>query len=319
MRSSTSRGSNPTPSSVKLPREICSSPWSRLLRTRVMAGCKVEYMPLVLAASRAFLDPLANAHCVAATLGGAQVSSSSSTGRRAGNSGCSPARAWFGPGSRANATIGRAVRLVVRNCARSIPGEADRAAFSTPARFSFCIGEDEEGSAWLHCTSSAASAGTNSVVTLNSMTDAYALYDDASAVPETFLDRLAHLCRCRPVNADAFLGDSRTMLLVVGPEPPPAALRRWMVEGRRSQTTCSRSSRRRTAARIRSTATGFTRRVDPQRAPSSYPRQSAFFWSLPAAKEVISAGRCSLTSPRGIGCCRIGSLRAATQGFNPKT
>jgi hypothetical protein len=53
----------------------------------------------------------------------------------------SGAGAW-GPGSRANATIGRALRLVVRNAARSIPGGADRAGFATPARYSFCFGED---------------------------------------------------------------------------------------------------------------------------------------------------------------------------------
>ena len=54
----------------------------------------------------------------------------------------------MGPGFRANATIGRALRLVVRNVLRSIPHELDRGVFSTPNRYSFCFGEDEEGTSW---------------------------------------------------------------------------------------------------------------------------------------------------------------------------
>jgi hypothetical protein len=183
----------------------------------VMAGCRIEYMPLVLAATRAFLHPLANPHCVAATLAGAsQLVIVNGPARNELGIRCRDGA--FGPGSRANATIGRAIRLIVRNCARSIPGEADRAAFSTPARFTFCIGEDEDASDWIPMHVERGFAPSQSVVTLNSMTDAYGLFDDSSSNPEAFLDRLAHLCRCRPVNTDEYLGDARTMLLVIGPE-----------------------------------------------------------------------------------------------------
>lgn len=183
----------------------------------VMAGCRLEYMPLVLAASRAFLHPLGNAHCVAATLAGASQLVIVN-GPIRGELGILCREGVFGPGSRANATIGRAIRLIVRNNARSIPGESDRAAFSTPARFTFCVGEDEEASDWTPFHVERGFEPTQNVLTLNSMTDAYALFDDASQQPEALLDRLAHLSRCRPVNADEYLGDARTMLLIIGPE-----------------------------------------------------------------------------------------------------
>jgi hypothetical protein len=54
----------------------------------------------------------------------------------------------MGPGCRANATIGRAVRLVIRNVMGAIPGSLDRSCFSSPGRYSFCFGENEEESPW---------------------------------------------------------------------------------------------------------------------------------------------------------------------------
>lgn len=113
----------------------------------VMAGCRSDYMPVVLAAARALLQPDANAHCVTATLAGAaQALIVNGPIRRQldinSGLGC------FGPGWRANATIGRALRLFVRNTLNTVPGALDRGAFSQPARYSFCFGEHEEVSPW---------------------------------------------------------------------------------------------------------------------------------------------------------------------------
>src|SRR5262249_52736122 len=114
----------------------------------VMAGCRADYMPVVVAAVRAHLHEKANCHSTTGTLSGAaQLVIVNGPVRTEldinGRAGC------FGPGWRANATIGRALRLVIRNVCRSIPYFLDRATFSTPARYSFCIGEDEEDSSWL--------------------------------------------------------------------------------------------------------------------------------------------------------------------------
>ena len=56
--------------------------------------------------------------------------------------------ACFGPGCRANASIGRAVRLVIRNVGGLVPGEMDKATLATPGRYSFCFSENESRSPW---------------------------------------------------------------------------------------------------------------------------------------------------------------------------
>jgi hypothetical protein len=183
----------------------------------VMAGCLPAYMPVVFAAVQAHLHRLGNAHCVTATLTGAsQMVIVNGPVRREIGINCGPGA--LGPGTRANATIGRAVRLVVRNCVQSVPGIADRAAYSTPARYSYCVGEDEEATSWDPMHVERGFGRDQSVATLNSMTDAFALFDDRSDVPDALLDRLVHLCRVRPINPDQYLGDERTMVILIGPE-----------------------------------------------------------------------------------------------------
>src|SRR5262249_45685433 len=114
----------------------------------VMAGCKVEYFPVVVAATRALLEEKANFHSTTGTLGGAaHVVIVNGSIRAALEIECG--QGCFGPGFRANATIGRAVRLVIRNVGYSIPGLLDRGTFSTPLRYSFCFGENEEDSPWV--------------------------------------------------------------------------------------------------------------------------------------------------------------------------
>ena len=54
----------------------------------------------------------------------------------------------YGPGFRANATIGRAVRLLLLNIAGASPGLGDRATQGTPAKFALCLAENEEASPW---------------------------------------------------------------------------------------------------------------------------------------------------------------------------
>jgi hypothetical protein len=54
----------------------------------------------------------------------------------------------LGNGARANATIGRALRLIVLNVLGGVPGQLDRSTFGHPGKFTFCVAEDEEGSPW---------------------------------------------------------------------------------------------------------------------------------------------------------------------------
>lgn len=183
----------------------------------VMAGCQPIHVPVVVSAVRALLDPKSNAHGTTGSLASpAHMVMVNGPARSAlginSSSGC------FGPGARANATIGRALRLVLRNCCNALPGFADRAALSQPARYSFCFGEDEEASEWIPFHVERGFAREANVVTVSSFTEMYALRDLDSHTPEELLNRFASLARGRPVHVDHALGDDRTVLVVFGPE-----------------------------------------------------------------------------------------------------
>ena len=113
----------------------------------VMAGCKPEYMPIVAAAVRALATPEFGLHHVASALAGPTivVLVNGPIARRVG---INATNNLFGPGARANATIGRAVRLVLLNCLRYRPGVSDRATMGTPGKYTCCIAENEENHPW---------------------------------------------------------------------------------------------------------------------------------------------------------------------------
>ncbi|MGY1710497.1 thioredoxin family protein [Geodermatophilus sp. SYSU D00758] len=111
----------------------------------VMAGCRPEYLPVVLAAVEAACAEEFALHGLLATtyFSGPVVVVNGRVARRIGmNSGVNA----LGQGNRANATIGRALQLVVRNVGGGRPGEVDRATLGNPGKYTFCFAEREEGS-----------------------------------------------------------------------------------------------------------------------------------------------------------------------------
>jgi hypothetical protein len=113
----------------------------------VMAGCKPEVLPVVLAAVEAICTDEFNIHGVLATtmpVGPVVIVNGPIRHKLGMNSG----KNVFGQGNRANLSIGRAVQLVVRNVGGGRPGEVDRATFGNPGKLSFCFAEDEESSPW---------------------------------------------------------------------------------------------------------------------------------------------------------------------------
>jgi hypothetical protein len=200
-----------------IPTQDVSVTAEQVVINAIMAGCLAAYMPLVISAARAFLDPKSNAHGTTGSLASpAHMVLVNGPARASLDIRC--AAGCFGPGGRANATIGRALRLVIRNCCNAIPGLADRAAFSQPARYSFCFGEDEESSNWVPLHVERGFAPEDNVVTVSSFTEMYLFRDLQSRNPEELLRRFASVARSRPVHVDHALGEDRTVLLVVGPE-----------------------------------------------------------------------------------------------------
>ena len=119
----------------------------KLAINAVLAGCQPGHFPVVVAAVRAALIDGYNLTGTAATTGGAnQVVIVN--GPVAPEQGIQADAGCFGPGFRANAAIGRALRLIVRNVAGLIPGEMDKATLSSPGRYSFCFAENEARSPW---------------------------------------------------------------------------------------------------------------------------------------------------------------------------
>lgn len=113
----------------------------------VMAGCLPEYMPVVVAIVRAMCDPQFGLHgCTASTGGSAPfvvVNGPICTAL-----GFNATHNVLANGSRANATIGRSIRLLIINVLGGIPGQLDRSTLGHPGKFTFCIAEDEAESPW---------------------------------------------------------------------------------------------------------------------------------------------------------------------------
>jgi hypothetical protein len=119
----------------------------RIAANAVMAGCRPEYFPVVLAAVEALADPLFNLDSVQATTHPVAplIVVNGPVAREIGlNSGYNA----FGQGSRANVTIGRAVRLVLMNVGGGLPGSGDRATQGSPAKIAYCVAENEAESPW---------------------------------------------------------------------------------------------------------------------------------------------------------------------------
>ncbi|MGH8013035.1 MAG: TlpA family protein disulfide reductase [Candidatus Binataceae bacterium] len=122
-------------------------PIEKIAINAVMAGCKPEYLPVVIAAVEIICTPEFNIHGVTATTYGATpiiVVNGPIRHRIGMNMGINV----FGQGNRANATIGRAVKLIVRNVGGGRPGEVERAAFGSASKYTCCFAEFEEKSPW---------------------------------------------------------------------------------------------------------------------------------------------------------------------------
>ena len=113
----------------------------------IMAGCLPSYMPVILAALEAMADPAYNIHSSATSTGGA-APFMVVNGPIRHEIGLNMQGNIYGPGNRAGATIGRALRLIIINCLGSKPGLLDRSTQGNPGKYSFTFAEWEENSPW---------------------------------------------------------------------------------------------------------------------------------------------------------------------------
>ena len=180
----------------------------------VMAGCKPEYLPWVIAALEAVCTNEFNIHGVLATtmpVGPVIVCNGPGTKAIGMNSGVNV----FGQGNRANLTIGRAVQLIIRNVGGGRPGEVDRATHGNPGKISFCFAEDEAGSPWSSLAEwRGLDAGTNAV-TVFAGEGPRCVVDQLARTPEDLANSFAACLRTlhNPKLVLAF-----DAILVIGPD-----------------------------------------------------------------------------------------------------
>jgi len=130
-----------------VPPDLAPATVEKIVINAVMAGCKPEYLPVVLAAVEAVLEDEFAMHGVLATtmFVGPVVVVNGPIRQRIGMNAKGNA---LGQGNRANAAIGRALQLVIRNIGGGRPQEVDRATLGNPGKYTYCFAEDEEGSSW---------------------------------------------------------------------------------------------------------------------------------------------------------------------------
>ncbi|MEN0065659.1 MAG: thioredoxin [Myxococcota bacterium] len=148
---------------AEVPPDLVPCTVEKVAINAVMAGCKPEYLPVVLAAVEAACTDAFNAHgLLCTTMPTAPVLIVNGPIRH--HIGMNSGMNVLGQGNRANSTIGRALQLVIRNVGGGRPGEVDRATFGQPGKVGLCFAEDEEGSPWSPLsTDFGVQAGTDAV------------------------------------------------------------------------------------------------------------------------------------------------------------
>ena len=165
----------------------------RIAINAVLAGCDPEYLPVLIAATDAVADPAFNLQGIQATTNPVAVWLIVN-GPLAQRLQVNARFNCIGQGAWANATLGRALRLILQNIGGALPGEMDRATHGQPGKYTFCCAENEEAHPWqpLHIERGfAAGDSTVTVVgaegTMNMNTHAKSAAELARVIAETMV------------------------------------------------------------------------------------------------------------------------------------
>ena len=184
--------------------------WRSIAENAVMAGCLPGYLPVIAAAVAAVAESEFNLLGIQTTTGNAApmiiVNGPIATAISM-NSGANA----LGPGNRANATIGRALRLVLQNVGGAKPGEMDMATLGQPGKYTFCLSENEAQSPWPALHTDRGFAKEQSVVTVVGAEGLIEVVDSVSTAPEDLIRTYA--------NSMLFAGSVGTSGLVGAGEP----------------------------------------------------------------------------------------------------
>lgn len=185
-----------------------------LAANAVMAGCRPEYFPAVVAAVRACLTPAYNLHGILATTHPCTnmvMLNGPVRNEIALNCGTN----CFGQGWRANAAVGRALQLVMLNIAGARPAVMDRSTQGSPGKYAFCFGENEEESPWEPYHVRKGFPAENSVVTTMASEPPHNINDHGSNSGKGILQMVASTMSQTGANNTYLFGP---MFVVFGPE-----------------------------------------------------------------------------------------------------
>jgi hypothetical protein len=220
----------PTPAKVEAVVEIlggrpdfveCRVPprWGSLTReilavNMIMAGCRLEYALVVQAAMLALCDPRFNLNGVQATTHMAcpLIVVNGPIRKEIGmNAGCNV----FGSGNRANATIGRAIRMILLNVGGGWPGDLDKSTLGHPGKYTYCIAENEEASPWAPYHVEQGYAPEDSTVFAIAAEAPHSVTNHIANDPQGILDSI---CSAMSTIAHNNAVSSGSCAVVIGPE-----------------------------------------------------------------------------------------------------
>jgi len=152
----------------------------------VMAGCLPAYMPVLVAAVQAVMQ---DAFCLPAVQASTFPMSVMTmvNGPIAAELDINGGAGAMGPGWRANATIGRALRLILINCGGAVPGVISKSTYGHPAKFTFCFAENEAASPWEPYHVELGHGASESTVTVAAVTGPNNINDHVSTTGEGIL------------------------------------------------------------------------------------------------------------------------------------
>ena len=204
----------------------------QLAMCAVMAGCQPAYFPIVMAATAAVAQPQFN-------LFGIQTTTGTATpliivnGPVVSTCGLNAGANALGPGVRSNATIGRALGLILRNIGGALPGYTDKATMGQPGKYTFCCAENEPANPWEPLHVSRGYQPTQSTVTVVGAAGTVEVVDATSQSADSLLTTLAHsMTIAGSLGGGSYLGGGEPLVFLA---PEHAAIIRRNYTRRQAQ------------------------------------------------------------------------------------
>ena len=200
-----------------LPPLFAAATWQDIAINAVMAGCLPAYLPVIGAAVEGIAAGEFNLVGIATTTGSA-APMIIVNGPIVQQIGLNAEGNVFGPGHRANATIGRALTLILRNVGGATPGELDMATIGQPAKYTCCIAENEAASPWAPLHVERGFDKSDSVVTVVGISGSVEVVDSSSHTPEDLAQTFAQSMLIAGTAGSGGLLGGGEPLLIMPPE-----------------------------------------------------------------------------------------------------